>query len=172
VYMQDNVVIINNVALLATNGWWTYDFDPNLDYEQSVAWLRDKENLTQSQATAFCGVAYHDAAYLINSVSKLQTHRDVTSIILISHTVPAPWLVNHDMDLIDTWRFNMMGNSAIQQTLKEDTENKIKAWCFGHYHNNVDRELNGIRYVNNCRGRGNTPWSQPFYYPKRIEIKT
>ena len=29
VYMQDNVVIINGIAILATNGWWSYDLIPN-----------------------------------------------------------------------------------------------------------------------------------------------
>jgi hypothetical protein len=51
-----------------------------------------------------------------------------------------------------------------------DTESKIHTWCFGHYHGDVDSWLGGVRYVNNCRGRGNTPWSKSVYYPKRIEI--
>jgi predicted phosphodiesterase len=36
VYLQNNVVIINGVAIIATNGWWSYDFDPNVDYEQTL----------------------------------------------------------------------------------------------------------------------------------------
>ena len=125
-----------------------------------------------SAAAAVTGVAYHDAAYIINSVTKLQKQQDVQSIVLVSHTVPAPWIIEHDIDLADTVRFNTMGNQHIQAALKEDTEGKIRAWCFGHYHRPVDRDHGGIRYVNNPRGRGNTPWSQSPYYPKRIEIKS
>ena len=58
----------------------------------------------------------------------------------------------------------------MQLALDEDTENKIKVWCFGHYHKGVDRNHNGIRYVNNCRGRGDTAWRQAAYYPKRITV--
>lgn len=171
VYMQDHVIIVNGVAFLATNGWWCYDFDSNIDLDQSVNWYQNHNNISQGAALAINGVAYHDAAYLINSVSKLQTHQEVKAIVLISHTVPAPWIIDHDIDLVDTWRFNCMGNRHLQQAVEEDTENKITTWCFGHYHKSVDRDFGGIRYVNNCRGRGDTDFSQSAYYPKRIEVK-
>jgi predicted phosphodiesterase len=171
VYMQDNVVVVNGVALLATNGWWTYDFDPELDFEQSVSWFQDYAQTSNSVATSINGMAYNDAAYMINSVHKLQTHQEVSAIVMISHTVPEPWIVEHDIDLVGHWRYNGLGNSYIGRAFKEDTENKIRAWCFGHYHKSVDQVRNGIRYVNNPRGRGDTPWCQTAYYPKRIEIE-
>lgn len=170
VYMQDNVVIINGVAFLSTNGWWTYDFDKNLDYDQSIAWFCDRYNVPSTTAETITGVGFNDVAYLVNSVRKLQYHQDVKAIVIVTHTVPAPWLINHDFELIDTWRFNTSGNLHMRLVLEEDTENKIKTWCFGHYHRGVDRYQDGIRYVNNCRGRGNTDWKQDPYYPKRIEI--
>jgi UDP-2,3-diacylglucosamine pyrophosphatase LpxH len=170
VYMQDNVVIINGVAILAINGWWTYDFDPRLDYNQSLSWYQDYIKISNSAAASVVGTAYHDAAYLAKSVKKLQTHKEVKSIVIVTHTVPAPWIVSHDIDLVGNWRYNCQGNSFLPMALEEDTENKIKTWCFGHYHRSVDRDFNGIRYVSNPRGKGNTSWSTEFYYPKRIEI--
>jgi len=171
VYMQDNVVIINGVAILATNGWWTYDFDDTIDKDQTVEWFADYVKTTRQNSEALCAVAYHDATYMINSVKKLQTHKEVKSIVVVSHTVPAPWLVNHDLDLINTWRYNCLGNNHISHLLDEDSENKIRVWCFGHYHKSVDRIHQGVRYVNNCRGRGDSPWCQTAYFPKRIEIE-
>jgi hypothetical protein len=91
--------------------------------------------------------------------------------VIVSHTVPAPWLVEHDIKLSETWRFNTTGNPHLELALNEDTEHKIHTWCFGHYHQPVDRIANGIRYTNNCRGRSDTDWCQRPYYPKRIEIK-
>jgi len=170
VYLQSNVVIVNGIAILATNGWWTYDFDPKVDFDETVKWYREYVNSSESSAVAINGVAYHDAAYFANSVEKLQTQPDVRAIILVTHTLPAPWIVEHDLDLINTYRYNTMGNSYITSALDRDTENKIKAWCFGHYHKDFDQVKDGIRYVNNCRGRGDTPWSQAAYYPKRITI--
>jgi hypothetical protein len=170
VYLQDNVVIINGVAILGTNAWWTYDFDPDLDFEQSVEFIQNHNNISNSSARNITGVAYHDASYLINSVRKLQTHREVGSIVVVTHTVPAPWIVSHDLELTDHWRYNAMGNSYVGQAMDEDTENKIKTWCFGHYHKSVDQTYAGIEWISNPRGRGNTDWCQPVYYPRRIEI--
>jgi predicted phosphodiesterase len=171
VYMQDNVIIVNGVAILGTNAWWTYDFDTTISVDASIQHIQDHFGIDNSAATNIMGVAYNDAAYMINSVRKLQTHQEVGAIVIVSHTVPAPWIINHDPDLVDTWRFNGMGNSQITRAIDEDTENKIKMWCFGHYHKPVNQQLGGIRYMSNPRGRGNTPWCQAAYYPKRIEIK-
>ena len=170
VYMQDNVVIVNGVAILATNGWWSFDMDQTLDYDQSQHWYTEKQNVVNTVGDSITSLAFNDATYMINSVRKLQTHQDVRSIVCVTHTVPAPWLINHDIDLVDTWRYNCMGNPHMQLVLDEDTENKIHTWCFGHYHKPVDRFSNSIRYVSNCRGRGDTEWSQSAYYPKRITI--
>ena len=171
VYLQDNVAVINGVAIVATNGWWSYDFDPFLDMEQSLAWYRSHSGASMSTAIDISGVAYNDAAYVRNSIAKLQKHKDVRAIVMVSHTVPAPWIINHDRELVDNWRFNTMGNSHLATALTEDTERKIKVWCFGHYHRPVDRIQDGIRYVNNCRGRGDTEYQQAVYFPKRITIE-
>jgi hypothetical protein len=170
VYLQDNVVIINGVAILATNGWWTYDFDPELEYDQCQNWYCEHAQCSSSSADAITGLAYHDSAYMTNSIQKLQTHQEVKSIVIVTHTLPAPWICNHDLDLVNTARFNCMGNSHLPLCLDADTENKINTWVFGHYHRSIDREFAGIRYVSNPRGRGDTPWGQTAYYPKRIEV--
>ena len=171
VYMQDNVVIVNGVALLATNGWWTYDFDPTLDFASSVDWYQSHAQASDAVAMSIHAAAKHDATYLANSVRKLQTHQEVSAVIMISHTLPASWIVEHDIDIAGTYRYNGMGNTDMALALDEDTERKIRAWCFGHYHKSVDQIRDGIRYVNNPRGRGNTDWCQVAYYPRRIEIE-
>jgi len=171
VYMRDNVVVINGVAILAANGWWSFDFDPTIDLDQARAHTQEYYQIPVSAIDSMSLAAYNDAAYLINSVKKLQTHPDVQSIVMVTHTVPAPWLVEHDIELSSSWRFNTTGNPHLALALENDTEHKIHTWCFGHYHQPVDRIANGIRYTNNCRGRGDTKWCQRPYYPKRIEIK-
>ena len=171
VFMQDNVVVINGVAFLAANGWYSFDLDPTIDTQQSIDWFTERYGVSNGVAPVISSLAFNDVGYLKNSVRKLQMHRDVKAIVMVTHTVPAPWLVSHDLELENHYRMNTTGNPHLQLALDEDSENKIKAWCFGHYHRNVDRTMNGIRYVNNCRGRGNTPWSQVAYYPKRITIE-
>lgn len=171
VYMQNNVVITNGVALLAANAWWTYEFDPNTDAHQSLEWYREYVGISREQALVIKDHAMHDAAYLIKSVRRLQTHQDVKRIVLLTHTLPSTKFVEHDPDIAGTWRFNSMGNHYIDRVLDQDSEHKIQNWVFGHYHRPVDQTINGITYASNPRGRGNTPWCQPAYYPKRITVK-
>jgi predicted phosphohydrolase len=170
VYLQDQVVIINGVAILGTNGWWSFDFDPGLDYDQSRLWYQENRQISNNASCVPPGLAFNDALYLSNSIKKLQTHQDVRAIVLVSHTVPDPELIMHDIEMVDTWRFNSTGNRHLLMALNEDTEHKVKVWCFGHYHKSVDRHIDGIDYINNCRGRGNTPWCQQAYYPRRITV--
>jgi UDP-2,3-diacylglucosamine pyrophosphatase LpxH len=170
VFMQDNVVIVNGVAFVACNGWYSFSLNPKIDFNQTVSWFNARYGVSASVAGTIASMALTDAAYLRNSIRKLQMHQDVKAIVIVTHTVPAPWLIEHDLELENHYRFNTTGNEHLQIALDEDSENKIKAWCFGHYHRSIDRQFENVRYVNNCRGRGNTPWSQSVYYPKRITI--
>jgi predicted phosphohydrolase len=171
VYLQDNVVVIDGVAIVGTNGWWTYNFDLGTDTEQSEAWWRDKHQLTMSQGRLPAKMGTTDATYMVASIKRLQTHNDVKKIVCVTHTVPDPDLVSHDIELAHTHRLNCMGNRYMTQVLEADTEHKMHTWCFGHYHGSIDQVRNGVRYVNNCRGRGDTQYSQYVYFPRRIVVE-
>lgn len=171
VHMQNNVVITNGVALLAANAWWTYEFDPGTDPDQSLEWYRDYVGISREQANNICDRAIYDAAYLIKSVRRLQTHQDVKRIVILTHTLPHPAFVSHDPDIAGTWRYNSMGNHLVHELLNQDSECKIHNWVFGHYHRPVEQVLAGIKYVSNPRGRGDTPWCQPAYNPKKITVE-
>jgi predicted phosphodiesterase len=170
VFMQDNVVVVNGVAFLAVNGWWSFDLDPTINLEETLNWFHTRYGVSEVVGPQVTSMALNDAAYLHHSIKKLQTHQDVKSIVIVSHTVPSASLINHDLELEGHYRFNTSGNPHLAAALAADSEGKIKTWCFGHYHRSVDRVINNVRYVNNCRGRGNTPWSQSAYYPKRITV--
>lgn len=171
VYMHNNVAVIDGVAFVAANGWWTYDFDTPEVYDYSKQWFCDHYKETMDTANHIETVAMHDVSYLCNSVNRLQKHQDVKRIVVITHTVPSPILVQHDVELEGSHRLNCLGNSFIQKILSEDTENKITNWLFGHYHGDTDTLIDGIRYVNNCRGRGNTAYCKQVYNPKKIIVK-
>jgi predicted phosphodiesterase len=170
VFLQDNVVVIDGVAILGTNGWWAFDFDTDLDSELCAEWYAHKENLSPAAVHGIRKMAATDAAYMLTSIKRLQTHQDVKRIVMVTHTVPDPALVSHDIDIYQTERFNMLGNRYMMQALAADTENKIHTWCFGHYHGSVDQTRGGIRFVNNCKGRGDTPWKRHVYHPQKIVI--
>lgn len=171
VFLQDNVIVINGVAILGTNGWWGFDFG-DIDATQAANWWlgRLPSSVTAETAKAISNQCTNDAIYIASSVKRLQTHGDVQSIVVVTHTVPNPDLILHDIDLNGTYRFNCMGNANMMTALETDHNRKIHTWCFGHYHMPVDTHMKGIRFVNNCRGQGNTQYRQWSYQPRRIEI--
>ena len=170
VFLQDNVVVVDGVAILGTNGWWTYDFDPGIDSDQATMWFQNHYTASNLIAKSLHQLAMTDAAYMASSIKRLQTHADVQKIVCVTHTVPNSSLIAHDLALADTMRFNIMGNNMMMQSLAHDTENKLHTWCFGHYHGSVDQIRGGIRFVNNCRGRGDTEYKKYVYHPLRVTI--
>jgi hypothetical protein len=171
VYLQDNVVIVDGVAILGTNGWWGFDFDLGINAEQVDQWVQEKYHMSSIATKNIARLSNNDASYMISSVQKLQRHKDVQKIVMVTHTVPDPALIAHDIELDGSMRFNAMGNRLMMQAMAADTENKLHTWCFGHYHGSVDQVRSGIRFVNNCRGRGDTSYAKPVYYPQRIVVE-
>lgn len=170
VYLQDNVVVVDGVAILGTNGWFGFDFDLTIDTDQVEKWCQEKYKISQTTTHKIMQLAANDAAYMVSSIKRLQTHYDVKKIVMVTHTVPDPALIAHDIELDGSIRFNTMGNRYMMQALGADTEHKIHTWCFGHYHGSIDQVRSNVRFVNNCRGRGDTKYSQYAYYPRRIVI--
>jgi predicted phosphohydrolase len=170
VYLQDNVVVVDGIAIVGTNGWWGFDFDLNIDPAQVDQWCQETYKLSSATTKSIARHAENDATYMISSIKRLQMHQDVKKIVIVTHTVPDPQLIAHDIELDGSMRFNVMGNRYMMQALGVDTERKIHTWCFGHYHGAVDQVRSNVRFVNNCRGRGDTAYSQAVYHPRRIVI--
>lgn len=170
IFLRNDVVVINGVALIAANGWWNFDFESGNNIDATLDWYCKYVGITRQQALRIVDQAESDTMYLINSVRKVQIHPDVHSIVMITHTLPNHWLISHDIDLAGTERVNCVGNQKMAQVFGVDLQRKIKMWCVGHYHMSLDQELDGIRYLSNVRGRFGTEWFNHAYYPKRLCI--
>ena len=172
IWLQDDSLVIDNVAFIGTNGWTSFDFAEDKSYLENQRWMQETYKISMLAGQQIEAMAMSDAGFLCRTVEKLQRHPDVKKIVMVSHFVPNIELVNHDIQLVkQPSRLNTTGNSFLLRCLEEDHEKKVNTWCFGHYHSDVDTVLNGVRFVNNCRGRGGTDWSKPVYYPKRIEVE-
>lgn len=169
--LQEQVAVVDGVAFIGCNGWWTYDFDQPESYDDTKHWFVKEYNVDMQIACQIEELAMQESSYLINSVKKLQTHNDVQQIVIVSHTVPFPSLIEHDIELQGSHILNCSGNSYVAKVLDYDTEAKISTWCFGHYHGGeIDTYVKGVRFVNNPRGRGNTKWCRSVYFPKKIYL--
>jgi predicted phosphohydrolase len=171
VYLQNNVVVIEGVAILGTNGWWAFNFDLSVDSGSSVELWQDETGHDLAASQYISAMAQNDANYLVRSVKRLQKRYDVRHIVVATHTVPATQLLAHDIELKSTPKLNCMGNRYLEEALDCDTEKKIHTWCFGHYHRPIDQIYRQIRFVNNCRGKEKTDYATSVFYPKRIVVE-
>lgn len=124
VYLHNNVVVVDGVALVGMNGWYNnYDKDDIID-----------------EFHARC-YRYEDLAYLEKTLEKLQLHLDIKSIIVVSNCVPCKELYFKEIDDNDEMYPGYV--------LYKDTELKVKYWVYGTYDKIVDTVIDSINYVNN-----------------------
>jgi len=166
-FMYDNMIVLNDVAFVGCNGWWTFDFHDQFSGHDAEQWycrvVGHPCDTTQISLSAI-----NDLSYLHNSIKKLQQHNEIRHIVIGTHTVPRLDLIQHNLDFVNNIKLNVMGNQLLDHVRIIDRKNKIHTWCFGHYHGTVDRIIDNVRYVNNCRGRKQGDFLP--YYPKRIVI--
>ena len=169
--LKEQVAVVDGVAFVGCNGWWTYDFDEPEHYDYTKQWYIEHYNVSMDIACEVENLAMADVSYLSTTIQKLQTHQDVAEIVIVTHTVPFPELIEHDIELQGSHRLNCSGNSHLGRALTYDTEAKISTWCFGHYHGgDIDNFFKGVRFVNNPRGRGTTRWCKHVYNPKKVSL--
>lgn len=140
VYLHNNVVVVDGVALVGVNGWYGNHA------------VTDQDNITLRINR------YDDLAYLQKTIEKLQLHIDVKQIVIISNSIPSLDLYFGEKPDIDPNEINL------NYVLEADTESKVTTWVFGTHKKIVDTKINGVNYFNNpC-------YNKIPYYPKRVNL--
>jgi hypothetical protein len=142
IYLHDNVVVLNEIAIVAVNGWHG-NYKP-------------KNKMAEIELIV---ANYDDVSYLCSTIHRLQVHSDVKHILMVSSSVPTDKLYYGEEP-------NMYETSSLTDVFEYDTEKKISHRIFGTYGKIVDTVINNINYLNNpCNG------SNP-YYAKRLEFNS
>lgn len=166
-YLHRNSIILDNTAFIGSNGWWTFDFaEPEMSRETAWHKLMETGFTEEFQASVMLN-AKQDAMTLCNLVKQFDPDPLIQDIVVVTHSAPikqARW-VPPGMP----WEhYARAGNSQLQQCLTYNLNRKIRAWCFGHVHVEIDVEIDGIRYL--CHPRGTPPLGSEIYYPKLVRI--
>jgi predicted phosphohydrolase len=141
VYLYNNVVVVEGIALVGINGWHNNCFA-----------VHDED---QFQIKSY---KYDDLLYLEKTIERLQLHIDVKKIVIMSSSVPSPDLYFGEMPI-------QYDNMDMRTVLDADTEGKVTTWVFGTDKKIVDTKLAGINYLSNpCHDR------DP-YYATRMNIE-
>lgn len=126
IYLHNNVVVIDGIALVGINGWYkNYNSNPIID-----------------DFNAKC-LRLEDISYLEKTLERLQLHVDVKKIIIISNCVPFKELYYGECD----------NDEEIYPgyVLYRDTEHKVVKWVYGSHTKQVDTTINNVNYMNNTK---------------------
>lgn len=140
VYLHDNVVIIEGIALIGVNGW-----HGNYIPEDTTA-----------EIELICA-EYEDVSYLGNTIDKLQELDDVKKIVIVTNSIPLSKLYYGDKPL----RYSQL---SLADALERDIGHKVSHWIFGTTEKIIDIMDDDINYLNNPKYTRNP------YYAKRIEV--
>jgi predicted phosphohydrolase len=124
VYLHNNVVVVDGIALVGINGWFKNFPSSSTDDEFQLKCNR-----------------FEDFSYLEKTIEKLQLHNDVKKIIVISNSAPSEELY-----------FGECGSAEDiypAYVLQKDSEHKVSHWVYGTYKKEVDIIKNNVNYVNN-----------------------
>jgi len=171
-FLHNQVCILNGIAIVPVNGWYSFDFNIEYDLDYQHRWMKENDYCNREEdVMRIMSYGLSDARYLDKTIQKMQTMDDVKEIFVVSATVPDRRFVEHDTTLQDTPLMNLMGNSHLIKALEMDEKKKISTWMFGTYPHPTDEIVNGIRFVSNPRGLGHDVLSWPSYHPKRIQVQ-
>ena len=166
-FLNRTSVVMDGVEFVGATGWHNFDAGPYLKFDDQVqAWL---EGINDSRCIRWCNdrkmswkcvleAALTDAAYIREAVKQ-----NALPKVVITHHIPHRNFVKVTLD--QYW--NLLNGSYLNTELETCVDPSIRAWCFGHTHNRMDREQDGIRYLNNARGypRENATW-----FPVEVEV--
>jgi len=136
VYLHNNIIIFNGVAIIGMNGWYG-----------------NHNEYTLSDNFAIESMRRDDLVYLYNTIKRLQIHVDVKNIIVVSNSVPDKKLYFHEMD-------GFIDDISPSIALKPDTEKKVRTWVFGTYNKMVDTNIDGVNYVSNPKRQEKNYWAK------------
>jgi UDP-2,3-diacylglucosamine pyrophosphatase LpxH len=168
-YLNRRAIVLDGVAFIGANGWWTFDFmEPEISKEEAYWYFLSKGIYSEPYMHEVFQTAMDDAHILKEIVAKLTMDSTVSEIVMLTHTSPLNKF-NDTLQVQDLVQYSRCGSSFLAKVLDFDINNKIKTWCFGHVHQDFDETINGVRYICHPRGRRDDSINNLFYYPKLID---
>lgn len=167
-FLHRNSVILDGVEFVGATGWHNFDAAPYLHFEDQVQAWQDSMNDARcirwfdDNRDGYKGVleaALDDSDYIRGHVKSNNLPK-----VVITHHIPHRNFVKVTTNHL----WNLLNGSYVNTELETCMDPSIRAWCFGHTHNRVDKDLNGVRYLNNARGY---PRENPSWTPVEVEVE-
>lgn len=167
VYLDSSSVEMDGVLFLGATGW--HDFNaPGFTRDQQIGgWANSMRDAQHIQWSRFGSEDWQSV--LLTAQLQAEYIRDTVGADSQPKVV-----VTHHLPHVDLCRFttnpvwNLLNGSFVNTLLSDCANSSVRVWCYGHTHFRGDREIDGVRYINNARGYPN---ENPSWQPITVEIE-
>jgi len=169
-YLPNKDIIIDDVAFVGANGWWSFDFGvPDMPTERCVKHYQEITGFTDSSLDEQKTVAHRDADYLYDKVASYSGNPHVRSIVIVTHTLPHRSCISWNEYPPDTHFTGLYGNTRHEEVLEYNHRGKLSHWVFGHNHDQKHFMEGSTKLISNPRGRP-ADYNREIYQPLLIEV--
>jgi hypothetical protein len=140
-FLNNYVVVVDNVALVAVNNWYN---------QENVIQL---ENINYDKLSL--KYITNDKLYLNTTIKELNYHNTIDSIVIVTASIPTNFAM---------YNFNKVKFDVLEYLTESQLNRKIKYSIFGGIEYDMDLLRNNLNYVNNPKNKKNPYWA------KRIDV--
>ena len=152
--------IIDRTVVISVTGWYDLRCYEHIGFGFENAkqeWYNIKRD---SQFIIHDGIYPWDYAELekkelVKLVSKFNNDPNIDNIVISTHMIPSYEFVSpRGIPEWDNSTPSYVNSFMVDEVSKENTNNKIKYWVYGHTHDRSNFLYKGINFINNARGYG------------------
>lgn len=157
-YLRDQPFVKDGVAIIGRNGHWDYKMTDRITEKDAINDAAKQFKSTFNEAASFSKLARRDYYALRDQVIALNQAPSIHTIVVVTHTVPRRELMDPAGTFSPEW-LSRGGASLMRHLSQYDTHHKVRFWLFGHSHEQIQQNIDGILYRENPRGKrkeGNT----------------
>ena len=154
VYLPKTHYKLGKTIFIGYCGWWDYDSNNNNSVNNALKyfkeWIPELSETTNSLSfinnVMKNSFAQHEL--IKNYLEIYQNDESIDNIVVVTHTVPLKELALDESGVLET-------SCQLQSKAKNliGKYSKLTKWIFGHTHNNLSLNKDGVHFVTNPRGR-------------------
>lgn len=141
-FLQDNSVLIGKIRFYGSTMWTNMQDKKASVMQQCAFYLNDFKHIKKFDPTTFCEIHNNSR----NTLEYVLEHND-EEMVIITHHLPTYNSISQE------FKGHPLNGSYASTDLDHLMKHKkIKIWCHGHTHKNLDYTHNKIRVICNPRG--------------------
>ncbi len=156
VYLPKTHYKLGNTVIIGFSGWWDYDNrnDKSISnalkyFDEWIPEISRADGGSRKFIESVISKSEYHQKQLYNILSDYENDDNIQEVIIVTHTVPLKQFALESKGNVETSCQLQSGS----KNLVDGRFTKLGTWIFGHTHNQFKKNVNGISFISNPRGR-------------------